>query len=406
MFRLTFTVVLRSLTVFTLKAYEQKGTVGHDHKIVLNTVITVFNLALGLNFPEAFKGMAKVLRWRVLANWRFTVRETDLMLGGEILKNLATLMRESMKRPFMCSVCAFWDNGVDLTGVTTAPGMVSLAKIDCYYNNGRCITDPDQPPEVAQNVAHSYGAASLRERACPYTTDDDILRAPQNCTCFANKDGQGFAYRYNEYNPHDRARAYPHLTERLVRTFPGQCFQYKTGGEYQEESPDGTLSIQVWSYSNETTDGLLRAARTDTVFDSTTYAYTGVEAPQNASALSFIAGAHCVLIALTLSIARPVVVPADSNLVVAKLSNSLVRGLGKRGTLLDAKEVAEAIENAEDGDEAVQRTIGTVGYGVREGSYGTALEIGEALTSRKSLGRWEIPAEDVCLRQRRNFVSQ
>lgn len=184
------------------------------------------------------------------------------------------------------------DNGVDSTGVTTAPGRVSFAKIDCYYNNGRCTTDPDQPPEVAQNVAHSYGAASLRERACPYTTDHDILQAPQNCTYFANRNEQEFAYRYAEYNTHDRARAYPHLTKRLIKTFPGQCYQYKTGREYQEESPDGPLSIQVWSYSNETTDGLLRVARTDTAFDSTTYAYTGIEAPQNASAVS--CGPRCI----------------------------------------------------------------------------------------------------------------
>lgn len=50
MFRLTFTAVLLSLTIVTLKAYEQKGSVEHDDKIVFNTVITVLNLALGLNF--------------------------------------------------------------------------------------------------------------------------------------------------------------------------------------------------------------------------------------------------------------------------------------------------------------------------------------------------------------------
>ena len=52
--------------------------------------------------------MAKVLRWRVLANRKFTVRETDLILGGESLINLATLMRESMRKPLTFAVCASW----------------------------------------------------------------------------------------------------------------------------------------------------------------------------------------------------------------------------------------------------------------------------------------------------------
>lgn len=52
--------------------------------------------------------MAKALRWRVLANRKFRARETDLILGGESLVKLFTLMRESMKKPLTCFVCAFW----------------------------------------------------------------------------------------------------------------------------------------------------------------------------------------------------------------------------------------------------------------------------------------------------------
>ncbi|KAL9583595.1 MAG: hypothetical protein Q9203_005019, partial [Teloschistes exilis] len=89
-------------------AYKNKETVPHTDKIVFNTIITVLSLALGLNFLEAFKDMAKVLRWRVLANRKFSVRETDLILGGESLMNLVTLMRESMKKPLTLTVCICW----------------------------------------------------------------------------------------------------------------------------------------------------------------------------------------------------------------------------------------------------------------------------------------------------------
>lgn len=186
------------------------------------------------------------------------------------------------------------NNGVDSTGVITTAGMVSFARIDCYYNNGSCTTDPGQPPEVAQNQAHAYGEASLRERAYPYSSDDDIFEAPQNCIYFANTNGQEYAYRYAEYNPDDRARAYPHLTKRLIKTSPGRCFQYQPSPSYTERSADGPNSVVVFPYSNGTIDRALRIARTNTAFDSTTYVYTGVQAPQNATAVT--CGPRCIYV--------------------------------------------------------------------------------------------------------------
>ena len=186
------------------------------------------------------------------------------------------------------------DNGVDSTGVVHSRGTVSFAKISCYYNNGTCTTDPDQPPEVAQNEAHSYGEASLRERKCQYSTDDDIFESPQNCTYFENRNLQEYAYRYMEYNPDDQARAYPYLTKRVIKTSTGKCFQAFPNATHEEDSPDGPQSIRVYPYSNGTDDGTLRVAVTDLSFDSTTYAFTGVNAPQNASASDVVCGPRCI----------------------------------------------------------------------------------------------------------------
>lgn len=61
LFRLVFTAILVALTIITLKVYEQKGPVAHDDKIVFNTVITVLNLALGLNFLVSFIGTIMLL---------------------------------------------------------------------------------------------------------------------------------------------------------------------------------------------------------------------------------------------------------------------------------------------------------------------------------------------------------
>ena len=106
--RLGFTTILVVFVIATLQIYQNEDTVDHSNKITFNTIITVLNLALGLNFLEAFKDMAKVLRWRILANRKFSVRQTDLILGGESLLTLLKLMRESLKKPLILFVCVTW----------------------------------------------------------------------------------------------------------------------------------------------------------------------------------------------------------------------------------------------------------------------------------------------------------
>jgi hypothetical protein len=104
---LSLTISLLILVVASLKIFEKEGTVGPDAKTAFNVVIIVLSLALGLNFLEVFKDMAKVLRWRALATRSFTVREADLILGGESLTNVIRLLLESSKKPVRF-VCALW----------------------------------------------------------------------------------------------------------------------------------------------------------------------------------------------------------------------------------------------------------------------------------------------------------
>ncbi|KAL8835191.1 MAG: hypothetical protein Q9176_007047 [Flavoplaca citrina] len=312
--RLLFTAVLVALVIITLTIYDNRQAIAHKDKNAFNTITTILNLALGLNFLEAFKDMAKVLRWRVLANRKFTVRETDLILGGESLVKLSTLMRESMKKPLTCSVCACWlalnllaqasvaiisltysmDNGVDSTTITTSSGMVSVPRVDCYYNDGNCTTAPDQPPEIAQNEAHAYGELTQGLEGCPYTTDEDIFSSSQDCQYFYSNNRQEFAYRFAEYNPRDRRRAYPYQTQRLIKTSPGQCYQYtpRDNDIYFTNSRDGPQSMVVHRFLDGTDEDLITVSRSKTAFDSTTYAYIGIQAPQNASAVA--CGPRCI----------------------------------------------------------------------------------------------------------------
>ncbi|KAL9579949.1 MAG: hypothetical protein Q9212_004785 [Teloschistes hypoglaucus] len=312
MWRLIFTVVLVALVLITLRVYKNKGTVTHTDKIVFNTIITVLNLALGLNFLEAFKDMAKVLRWRVLANRKSSVRETDLILGGESLMNLVTLMRESMRKPLTLTVCICWialnllaqasvaliglnysmDNGQNSRSIITSRGNVLVPRVDCYYNNGTCTTDPNEPPEIAQNEAHSYGEITPGQNACLYTTDDDIFNAHQDCDYFINRNQQEFAYRFMEYNPDQGGGSYPYLTYRLIKASAGDCYQYAPGTPHDVASHDGPQSVRVWPYTNGTYNGTISIPIADTAFDSTTYAYLGDLEPQNA--LAQACGPRCI----------------------------------------------------------------------------------------------------------------
>lgn len=85
-----------------------------------------------------------------------------------------------------------------------------------------------------------------------------------------------------------------------------------------------------------------------------------------------VAGVHFLLVILMLLIARSVVVPDDSHLCTAHLLQGLVGRLGERGSLLNEKEMAEAISS---------QGIGHVAYGIREPTDGNeggkVLELGD-----------------------------
>lgn len=294
-----YTIVLVALFIVTLILFKNAANVSHDTKIWFNLITTVLNLALGLNFLEAFKDMAKVLRWRVLANRSFTVREVDLILGGESLMKLGTLMWESRTKPVTIIVCASWialnllaqasiamlslnysmDSGTDSTGIYTGDGSVRAAKLDCYYERGGCPA----APELRLTTAHGYGELIQGQQCCQYQDDFDIHNGSQTCPYFCHNNGQEFAYRYVEYNPLDTAQAYPFLTNRTVRASAGQCYQYDVDWPNSPlvSDTDGIDDAQVFTFTNGTFTGHLPIPRSKGEYNSTTYVYNGSALPQD-----------------------------------------------------------------------------------------------------------------------------
>ena len=272
--------------------------------------MTVLGLALGLNFLESLKDLAKVLRWRILANRSFTIREVDLILGGESLMKLITLMWESTRKPLTLFVCALWifinlaaqgsiavmgltysmDSGYASNGTYTKHGQVNVAKLDCYYSFGVCRA----AAEAGMAVSHTYGQLTRGRMSCPYSNDSDIREASQLCYYFNHTKGQEFAYRFNEYNPGDTTLSYPFLTNRTIRASTGQCYEYAVNVDNPQfvDIPDGIGGAQVFPIYNETWNNTITIPRSVSANDATTYIYNGTLEPQDANTQS--CGPRCL----------------------------------------------------------------------------------------------------------------
>ena len=295
----------------TLKVYEDAGNISDRRKTGFHVIITILSLFLGLNFFEVFKDMVRIYRWRVLTKISFNLREFVLILDGESLMNLLRLMRESRTRPFIVFACSAWialnllaqgsialinltydvDGGSDATGTISRPGMVSVPKLNCYYNY------KDSCPifeEVPQALAHSFGEAITSRPCCNYTNTASILEYTLECYYFCRRDRQEYAFRYSEYNPNDRARAYPYLTDRIITASPGICLEHNITYAGRIDDPDGREAVRKFEYSNGSYSSNIIVNNAHLAHDATTYVYQGFKIPQNATI--FDCGDRCMVI--------------------------------------------------------------------------------------------------------------
>ena len=256
--------------------------------------------------------MAKVLRWRVLASRPSTIRETDLILGGDSLMTLWDLTRESRRKPITMLACLLWiflnllaqatiavlslnysmDRGSGSAGTYTVNGNISAPRLDCFTRNNDCEVTVLAP----QTKAHSFGALTRGDSCCKYNSTADILSANQSCPYFCSANGQEFAYRFNEYNPNDTNFAYPFLTNRLIRSKVEACYPYDIDWAESRfiSSSDGVNDTHLFSYHNSTYNSTIPVPRYATGINSTTYIYNGLNIPQKATLIA--CGPRCLTI--------------------------------------------------------------------------------------------------------------
>ena len=141
-----------------------------------------------------------------------------------------------------------------------------------------------------QARAHAGGDISLGFPCGPYNETSQILSSQDDYRyyCRRNRHQQEFAYRFNEYNPADKLKAYPRFTKRIITASAGECFEYQMVGE-PTSVPDGNLD---YKYTNGTFSGNITIPAQSGAIDGTTYIYQGINTPQKA--VTYACGPRCI----------------------------------------------------------------------------------------------------------------
>ncbi|KAL8829650.1 MAG: hypothetical protein Q9191_001901 [Dirinaria sp. TL-2023a] len=314
LFRWLGTAFFASFFAISLKIYAMKGVITPTQKATFNAIITALSLGLGLNFFEAFKDLAKLLRWRFLAAGHHSVREVDLILGIENLVTVCRLGWESLgnRKLWQFLFSLTWillnlsaqvsvalvnltyslDDGTDWNGTYTREGTVNVANLSCYFHNQDCPSDDHE--DIVQATAHAYGEVSSGTVCGPYNTTADILHSRNDYEyyCRRTPGNQQFAYRFSEYNPRDLQRTHPHFTNRIVTASAGQCFQYSQVNLTLAPDLNGLMNAWNYTFTNGSYTSSIRIPVNMEAVNGTAYVYRSAVIPQEA--VTWSCGPRCM----------------------------------------------------------------------------------------------------------------
>lgn len=138
-------------------------------------------------------------------------------------------------------------------------------------------------------MAHAYGGIADASPCCPYNDTSQIIPYDQDCPYFCNTESlpQEFAYRFNEYNPDDRQKAYPRFTNRIITASSATC---RTYAQFNYTVLDG--GQLKFYYYNDTHNGTIVIPGNLDALDGTTYVYRGEKRPQEEE--SWACGPRCI----------------------------------------------------------------------------------------------------------------
>ena len=181
-------------------------------------------------------------------------------------------------------VCTVND-GVSYKDTYTDRGTVNVPDLSCYYKDPLDKVCYNQV--TIQTIAHSYGEMILAFNDTAYNEVADILHKDM-FRYFHRKtpNQQQVAYRFNEYNPIDLQRNYPHMTNRTIYAEARNCITYNQTGV--DPNDPSTLT-----YANDTGEkGNITIPAGSLGREGTTYIYRGFHKPPDADQQS--CGERCL----------------------------------------------------------------------------------------------------------------
>ena len=171
----------------------------------------------------------------------------------------------------------------------TRSGIANASNLTCYFDSFNSV-DECGGDVTSEALSHAYGEMALSSPCGLYNDTSDIVKSryDYNYYCKRTRHSQEFAYRFNEYNPEDKQRAYPRFTQRVITASSGQCFNYSMVGAPVTQL-DGN---RLFKYTNGTFHGNITIPGLVTAFDGTTYVYRGRNTPQRA--ITYSCGSRCI----------------------------------------------------------------------------------------------------------------
>ncbi|KAH0611001.1 uncharacterized protein H6S33_011428 [Morchella sextelata] len=230
-FHLLWKILLRWFATFVLSAgmlvtfyeFEKVMILDKSQKRWFNALSTGLYLTLGLNLAGSFKGMATIIRWKLLSRKSHSLEEVDFILGISSLIKVFRFGLHSLKgRPLRAFLCFLWllincigRLSVALTGLTysydsadaffSTPGQVAISDLSYFWPSNDTSEKP--APGAEYSTAHAWGLSSI------LLGNSEESHFGEFAHVLENHDGQ-WRYYFREYSPTNQAIS--HKSDRYI----------------------------------------------------------------------------------------------------------------------------------------------------------------------------------------------
>ena len=174
-------------------------------------------------------------------------------------------------------------DGKTFNDTYTKPGTVNASNLTTYYTGG-----PANWKVSVHATAHSYGETAQDAECGFYKTLAEVVGSKQDYTyyCSISEGNPEFTYRFNEFNPGDFQKSYPHFTNRTITASAGECLVYDvknhTSGDEGPKDVDARGPGTIFFYGNDTFTDKIKIPASYLGVGYTTYVYRGSHAPPQA----------------------------------------------------------------------------------------------------------------------------